>query len=350
MRPLSGSWLTDIFLGLIVTAAIGGTVSLIVFTVPGTVSVGETVQASAVIGLVVVTIFYVVFTGRMSAAALEDAKASREQADVAKRQLGRDSNAEFIAHVIDPFIEQVQQRCLELKSSKLGWETTTRYLGDIPPERRDLFQSHSTSGGVHVYFVPHASRLDGLPAISSTIGLRRFHEINEDVINELENYGVRTRLWRLASTRLAVEVAEALKPVYERYQAEFLYSSQETNFNLRPYITYVVSLTLIRPDQFGRRSANRQKEYGNTPVAQAKKFYNTHDQEIGDELSDVARLADQGTQVKKFTDALDASLDKINARLNAQRNQLTADYQLSEEYITGFREREQRRQESDLLV
>ena len=353
MRPLRGSWPTDIFLGLIVTAAIGGTVSLIVFTVPGTLSVGETVQASAVIGLVVVTIFYVVFTRRMSAAALEDAKASREQAEVAKRQLGRDYEAEFIAQVIDPFMEQVQGRRLDLMSSTLGWEpVTSRGLGSIPLQSRGLFESHlSVPNDNARYFFPYASQLDVLPANLTLTGLRRFHQLDEHVITELNVYKDKVQLWRRASSKLALQIAQILGPLWERRpERELVYTSQNTNWNLRPYITYVVYLTLVRPNQFDRRSATAQEDYGNTPVAQSMKFYGTHSGAITDELGDLTSFASRSRLINQSTDALIASLEKIEASLNSRRSRLTAEYQLSEEFITGFRERQQRRQESDLLV
>ncbi len=78
MRARRRLWTGDWVIGASLLIAVGGIVALVIFTVPGTLSVGETAQASVVIGLVLVTVFYAVSTHRMAKATGEQADASRK--------------------------------------------------------------------------------------------------------------------------------------------------------------------------------------------------------------------------------------------------------------------------------
>ncbi len=343
MKLRSGPRITFSVLAFVVAAAVGGIVSLIVFTRPGTLSVGETIQASVVIGLVVVTALNLVFTARMSAATEGQAKATSEQVEATRRLLGRSYNAELIALVVDPVIENVRNR-LEQVQSRLGWMTSDSRPAEIPDERLDLFVIRTSDSedffhkGSIVpptrYFAPYPL-LQPLPGTLSEIGQRRVDELGPEITAGVQQFNKRVELWRVAATGLSIELADFLRTFFQDPVISRL-SATDNAQELIPFITYIVFRSSV-----GYKAVDVwNKAFGTVhfdDFERSARIYETHQQSISNGID--RRFRNPVETVETLTKELIRTIWGIESDLRALRDQTTSEYRLEESIVEEIRSR-----------
>lgn len=314
---------------------------------------GEAVEASVVIVLVVVTAYYVVFTQRLSGAAMDEAKASRELAAITRKQFERAYYAEYVAVIIDELAMRVSTTRDAFRTGRLGWfDSTARPQTHDAPELAELFiiRGRNSGQGHHTYLFPYAYDVKPLPGELTEVGHKRLMDVDEQIRTELNDFNGEIGAWRQALANLAIDVAATLNNLWQRLGISREVSLGEVlNWDMRPFVAYVAFRTLVRVDEKLDELPQSLVNPRPNGLDEAIQTYHRYEKEITEDLS-TAEVKRSTRSVQRLVVGLDARLTHIESTLEATRRKLTREYQLDEHFIIEVKRRDSRRGEQEILV